>query len=398
MNILFLSIYQFNEYGGGLDNVCTQLIQHFLASGHFIIMCYGNTIARSYSLQESEQIKLNILPDKEVNSSTNCIFLANLIEKHQIHFVLDESFNVEYHNLCVAVKALTPFKLISHYHGDPRSPLKSLRDNYELVFLKDSVNLKSIIKKIAILIKYPFSYILRLNDLRKKYKKYYKESDAYVFLSDSYVEIVASLIGEKNQKNKFYYISNPIKISRGEIESNKSNSIVFVGRLVYQKRVDRLLDAWKYVQIKCPGIQLVIVGDGEAKDDLLKYSERLRLQNVKFVGYRSSAEYVADSIALCMVSSHEGLPMTLLEAKSMMTIPIAYGSFESVHDIIKDQYDGIIVPPFSRKKLADAIISVCEDPELRNRLSFNASQTVVNNSIEKVSNEWYKLFSMLQES
>jgi len=94
-----------------------------------------------------------------------------------------------------------------------------------------------------------------------------------------------------------------------------SLKLLFVGRLCIQKRVDRLLSALAKTAVP---VKLTIVGDGEKRTALEKQAKNLGLNNVTFVGAKTSRELVdfyQDADAFVLPSDIEaGMPLVALEA------------------------------------------------------------------------------------
>lgn len=67
---------------------------------------------------------------------------------------------------------------------------------------------------------------------------------------------------------------------------------------------------------------------------------KLNLRNIEFKGTQPSEPYYAESSVLCMTSTYEGFPMVLIEAQQYGCVPMAFDSFEAVHDIIEDGENG----------------------------------------------------------
>lgn len=90
--------------------------------------------------------------------------------------------------------------------------------------------------------------------------------------------------------------------------------VLFVGRLQAQKNPARLIDAMTHVS---SNVELVIVGDGELRDEIASRIDRLGVTNVRLVGPAFGAELLrwyrwADAFVL--PSDIEGMPLVLLEA------------------------------------------------------------------------------------
>lgn len=90
-------------------------------------------------------------------------------------------------------------------------------------------------------------------------------------------------------------------------------SLLYVGRLSAQKRLDILIDAVATTE----DISLTIVGDGELRTNLEKKVDNLKLRNVLFLGKKSKTELLKEypkHDAFVITSEKEGLPLAVLEA------------------------------------------------------------------------------------
>ncbi|NVP18025.1 glycosyltransferase family 4 protein [Candidatus Gracilibacteria bacterium] len=97
--------------------------------------------------------------------------------------------------------------------------------------------------------------------------------------------------------------------------------LVFIGRLVSLKGVDYLIESYKELNIKN---ELIIIGDGEEKQNLEKLSKGF---NVKFLGFKNR-EFIIDYLSKknCIVinpSYSEGMPTTVIEGLLSKNIVIA---------------------------------------------------------------------------
>ena len=204
-----------------------------------------------------------------------------------------------------------------------------------------------------------------------------------------------------NNSNKLITISNPLTIEDSNSynkDLNKSKSLLYVGRLEYnQKKVIRILHLWKELENKYPDWNLIIVGDGPEKESLIKYTESNNLQRVEFKGFKNPIEYYRKCPIILMTSDYEGLPLTLIEAISFGTIPIVYESFTSIHDIIKNGENGIIIPKsaigFNKQLMIEEISRLIENDQLKKRLSYNAYISSRKYDINHIYNQWNILFN-----
>ena len=96
-----------------------------------------------------------------------------------------------------------------------------------------------------------------------------------------------------------------------------------------------------------------------------------------------------------MTSSHEALPIVLIEAQKYDCVPIAYNSFESATDIIQDGHNGILVTPFNRREYVKALDSLIVNEERLAQLTKNGKEYIKKFDSRKVVKEWIKLFNKL---
>ena len=108
-----------------------------------------------------------------------------------------------------------------------------------------------------------------------------------------------------------------------------------VARLVPQKRIDLLIKAFKEVNKLNTKIKLVILGDGNLKENLLKQCVNLNLsENIIWINY---SEYVTQHMKywslFCLTSQYEGFGLVLLEA-IYAKLPVVAMNVSSIKDIV----------------------------------------------------------------
>ncbi|MDD1664482.1 MAG: glycosyltransferase family 4 protein, partial [Methanomicrobiales archaeon] len=136
--------------------------------------------------------------------------------------------------------------------------------------------------------------------------------------------------------------------------------VFFIGRLVYQKGPDLLVDAIPQVLKRRWDVQFIIAGKGDMRREL---EERCRTLPVQFTGYISDEEYVHILNACDLVvipSRNEPFGLVLTEAWSAERCVVATdvgGLAENIDDFI----DGIKVP-IRADSLAWGISYLIEDP------------------------------------
>lgn len=173
------------------------------------------------------------------------------------------------------------------------------------------------------------------------------------------------------------YVNNVIT----KLKAKDSDIILgTVGRLYYQKDPITLIKSFKIINDAIPNTKLVIVGDGPLIDECLELINQLNLQNrVHLAGYQKNSKDYYRIFDLFLLSSHyEGLPYALLEAM-IMGIPCVGTNVVGIKDLIIPGQTGYLVDEGDFKGLANAVLSLLENPSLLTFFSENARRITNTN-------------------
>ena len=196
--------------------------------------------------------------------------------------------------------------------------------------------------------------------------------------------------------------------NRKSSSDNCRKEILYVGRLIFWKGVQILIEAFSQILKTQYDCILIIVGDGPIKGDLEELAYNLHISSsVSFLGnisqkdlnYRYSKANVFVLPSINYMEQTEGLGVVLLEAMAS-GVPVIGSNIGGIPDIIEDGVNGLLVSPGDPQGLADAIIQILENPELAARFREAGLKTVRDRfSWDKISDQFIEVYQeVLHES
>lgn len=170
--------------------------------------------------------------------------------------------------------------------------------------------------------------------------------------------------------------------------------VIAVGRLDYQKSFDRLIQVWEKVHQQMPDWRLDIFGQGEWQEMLQGMIDERGLQEtVKLNGpTKNIGQEYSESSMIVMSSHYEGFPMVMIEAMACGLPAVSFDFKCGPKDIIKERENGLVVPGGDIDGLAEAMMTLMKDDELRKRMGEEAKKVVETFSEAKVMDKWVRLY------
>lgn len=148
--------------------------------------------------------------------------------------------------------------------------------------------------------------------------------------------------------------------------SEESFLFLFIGRVVTDKGVNELVQAFSEIHSSIPNSHLVIVGNYESNlDPLLPKTDNLieKHLNIHAVGYKTNViDYFAAADTLVFPSYREGFPNVVMQAAAMQLNAIV-SDINGCNEIITNGENGWIVPPKNVEQLKDRMIWCFSNPE-----------------------------------
>ncbi len=161
---------------------------------------------------------------------------------------------------------------------------------------------------------------------------------------------------------------------------------IFVGRLVGDKGINEVVQAFKKVIEQNAKIKLILVGMPEQELDPLENQTQEEINNNKnilFVGYQDDIRpYLAVSKALIFASYREGFPNVVLQAGAM-GLPSIVTNINGCNEIITDGKNGIIIPVKNTKAIEKAVRTIVENNDFYTDLQSNTRKMITSRYEQK---------------
>ncbi|MSU44857.1 glycosyltransferase [Candidatus Nomurabacteria bacterium] len=230
-----------------------------------------------------------------------------------------------------------------------------------------------------------------------------------VFISNRSLEIIVPSEFAKNLlvgygvKKKIEVISNGIDLDEFNISKTTKgsflkqyglegkSSFLFVGRLMPEKNINILIEAFSLIDFKekeNQDLRLVIVGKGDLENSLRKKVKKLHLEDkVIFTGFideKTKKEVYNDCDIFILPSLVELEGIVVLEAMAFgKPIMVAGASGSAAHFLVKEGLNGYIFDSNNSEKLAEKIVSLNKNKEKINRMGEQSLEMIKKYDINK---------------
>lgn len=346
---------------GGIEDVCYGLVTHTKDSYNTKIICYNH---------ESKKTVTDLYEGVEV---TRIGIYGKLFKRQPITFTY-------FNTLRKLIRTFQPD--IIQFHAP--NPLLSfyllllrLRNIKFIVYWHANVTDK-ILKPVL----YPLNYLLlRKADVIMVATPYHLTGVKPLLKYKHKIKVVPYVIIESK-----FLINDSIK---GEVESikkryNNKKIVFFIGRHVFYKGINHLIEAANYLTNDC----VIIIGGSGRLTESLKAS--VKSDKIYFVGRIPDEElaaylYAADVFAFPSVNYGEAFGMALAEAMYCYTPAVTFtiASSSGVNWVSLKNETGLEIENGNSIEFAKAIDKLLSDDELRIKLGKQAHNRIVTNLVPK---------------
>lgn len=379
MKIALVSPYDY-PYPGGVTKHISYLDKHFRRLGHdvrIIAACSEEAQERGEIPEHVIKVSGFVVP-VPVSGSVGRLALAPSIYRRVKKIVLREQFDVLH--LHEPLAPALPLAVLRHSPLSPRSVLVGTFHAY-----RESHPGYSYGK--------PFI------------RRFFERLDGRIAVSEAARDYIA-----KYFPAEYRIIPNGVDVERfGDrslrpIESFDDGrpNILFVGRLEKRKGFKHLLGAFARIRREVPQARLLVVGafSKEDKEPFVRRIRKERIHGVRFIGYVPEEElprYYRTCQVFCAPSmGFESFGIVLLEAMAS-GCPVVASDIAGYRSVLRDGEEGFLVPPGDEEALAQAILRLLKDRELRQRMGEKGRSRASAYSWDRIARQVLDYYQELME-
>lgn len=198
---------------------------------------------------------------------------------------------------------------------------------------------------------------------------------------------------------KAFLISHPKSFTFDGTVDYAHKNILTIARLSYQKGLDLYLQLIASLKHNMNGWMFTLV----AKEDDIKMAELEKMIAQYDVGsyiniqtpHSNVIDFYKQASIYLLTSRYEGLPLTLIEAQTCGLPCVSFDCKTGPSDIITQNVDGFIIPPFRITEMAEKLSMLMQSEELRERMGKDAQKASERYDEAPIIASWYQLIDHL---
>jgi len=183
-------------------------------------------------------------------------------------------------------------------------------------------------------------------------------------------------------------------------ETKRSKCVICVANMRPEKDHMTLLKGFAILNKSMDEVKLLLIGNGPLRGVLEEFCAKHRLRDVKFLGrlpHNDVLENIAKSDIFILTSVEEAMPNVVIEALALGK-PVIATRVGGIPEIVKDGFNGLLIPPKSPEHVAKALNTLLNDEKLYIKLSSNASKSVLGHSWSEIASRYEQIYANLLNS
>ena len=337
---------------GGAEKVCETLTYELVKLGHTV------TVVSLYNEQ-------TIISKRLIENGVNVVFLN---KKPGLDFNCVKELN----ELCKSIK---PEVIHTHLYAFKYAMLSTFFTNTRIVHTVHSVASKERDKKALRL----FSRLKRVT---------------IVGLSSEVANTIANEF--KLKRENIPIVLNGVNLEKcivkKDYELSSFNTIIHVGRYSIPKNHIELLKAMKIIHTSYPTWKLMLVGDGELREEIHSFiNDNDMTDYVVEKGVTDNVYPLLSKADIFVLPSiYEGIPMTVLEAMGT-ALPIVASRVGGIPDLLNEK-NSLLLDNSTSESIANGLQIMIQGKELRESLGLQALEDSKQYSSREMAGKYISIY------
>ena len=181
---------------------------------------------------------------------------------------------------------------------------------------------------------------------------------------------------------EWYSSTDEVKHYAKQIKGGSADfTFVFVGRIVRDKGICELVEAFTRLSTERSDVKLMLVGRFEDNLDPLPSRTRETIDStpaIELAGYQTDVRpYLVASDVLVLPSYREGFPNVILQAGAM-GLPVIVTDVNGSDEVVEAGVNGVIVPKYDTEALYKAMSDMVEAPDKTRQMAAHARKIIVD--------------------
>ncbi|OGY87646.1 MAG: hypothetical protein A2233_01705 [Candidatus Kerfeldbacteria bacterium RIFOXYA2_FULL_38_24] len=237
--------------------------------------------------------------------------------------------------------------------------------------------------------------------------KYYNRCELVISPSQSLAKTLQNHQLQKplkiipNPINQLFFQPPPSLLRKKQLKNKlgiTGKSLVYMGRVSFEKNIEKIIKALPLIKNKIPDINLVIIGDGPEKKRLQKLTKDLGMQkHILFTGFLYQQELIdtlqANEIFVT-ASTSENMPLSVLEAMAV-GLPVVAVKALGMPEIVEDRHNGLLTDTDNENELAEKILKLLTTEDLLKKYALSSAQLAQKYTQQKAILEHEKIYQQI---
>lgn len=231
----------------------------------------------------------------------------------------------------------------------------------------------------------------------------FQNTDNYnYFIKNKLVNKDKSIVIKSSGINLDQYSSDVNKVDEFNLKNKYLNNLklptfILVSRLIKQKGVLNYLEAAKLCHLNGFNFNFLLIGQLDSNKDAIKLESINKYKEyVNYLGKQTNIKELLSISDVFVLPTYysEGVPRVLLEA-SAMSLALLTTNMPGCNDVLLNGRNGLEINIDDSLDLSEKMIQITQDNQVLKKMKIKSTNHVRNFSLEKVTNECFKVYKKI---